>query len=86
MEITKDRAAKKMLSYMKRQITIKELVGWAEQAVMDGKFKPGQEKILREVTGRIGVADVKAFGLTWEDCDLLMKKLGYKIRIDAIAA
>lgn len=86
MEITKDRAAKKMLSYMKRQITIKELVDWAEHAVMEGKFKPGQEKVLREVTGRIGVADVKAFGLAWEDCDALMKKLGYKIHIDAIAA
>ncbi len=86
MEITKDKAAKKMLSYMKHQITINELVDWAENAAMEGKFKSGQEKILREVTGRIGVADVKAFGLTWEDCDSLMKKLGFKIRIEAIAA
>ena len=86
MEITKDKAAKKMLSYMKHQITINELVDWAENAIAEGKFKSGQEKILREVTGRIGVADVKTFGLSWEDCDSLMKKLGFKIRIETIAA
>ena len=45
-----------------------------------------KEKILRDVTGRLGVADVKTFGLSWEDCDSLMKKLGYKIKINAIAA
>ncbi len=86
MEITKDKVAKKMLGYMKRKISLTELVDWAERAVMDGKFKSGEEKILRDVTGRLGVADVKTFGLSWEDCDSLMKKLGYKIRIQATAA
>ncbi|MEI7802255.1 MAG: hypothetical protein WCI97_06405 [Bacteroidota bacterium] len=86
MEITKDKVAKKMLGYMKRKISLTELVDWAERAVMDGKFKSGEEKILRDVTGRLGLADVKTFGLSWEDCDSLMKKLGYKIKINAIAA
>ncbi len=86
MEITKDKVAKKMLGYMKRKISLTELVDWAERAVMDGKFKSCEEKILRDVTGRLGVADVKTFGLSWEDCDSLMKKLGYKIKINAIAA
>lgn len=71
---------------MKRKISLAELVDWAERAVMDGKLKSGEEKILRDVTGRLGVADVKTFGLSWEDCDSLMKKLGYKIKINAIAA
>ena len=86
MEITKDKVAKKMLGYMKRKISLTELVDWAERAVMDGKFKSGEEKILRDVTGRLGLADVKTFGLSWEDCDSMMKKLGYKIKINAIAA
>lgn len=86
MEITKDKVAKKMLGYMKRKVSLDELVDWAERAVMDGKFKSGEEKILRDVTGRIGVTDVKAFGLSWEDCYTLMKKLGYKISIHAKAA
>lgn len=86
MEISKDKVAKKMLGYMKRKISLAELVDWAERAVMDGKFKLGVEKILRDVTGRLGVADIKTFGLSWGDCDSPMKKLGYKIKINAIAA
>ncbi len=86
MEITKDKVAKKVISYLKHQITINELVHWSENILMDGTFKQGEEKILRDVTGQLGLADVKAFGLNWDDCAALMKKLGYKIKIEAIAA
>jgi len=29
------------------------------------------------------LADVKEFGLYWEDCVDIMKKLGYSLKIDA---
>lgn len=86
MEITKDRVAMKLLSYLKRQISISELVDWAESSIMNKPFKAGEEKVLRDVLGRLGVADVKAMGLSWEDCDSMMRKLGYKIQVQAIAA
>jgi len=31
---------------------------------------------------RLGVADVKAFGLTWEDCEQFLKQLGYSVRVE----
>jgi hypothetical protein len=34
----------------------------------------------------LGVADVRAFGLTWEDCEQLLRQLGYTARVDIIAA
>jgi hypothetical protein len=36
-----------------------------------------------KILARIGVADVKTFGLTWEDCDEIMRSLGYVLKIDA---
>jgi hypothetical protein len=35
------------------------------------------------ILARIGVADVKSFGLSWEDCDGIMRELGYVLKIDA---
>jgi|CXWL01.1.fsa_nt_gi hypothetical protein len=35
---------------------------------MDGEFYPAHPPIIRDVVARIGVADVRAFGLTSEDC------------------
>jgi hypothetical protein len=35
---------------------------------------------------RLGVADVRAFGLTWEDCEELLAQLGFSARIEIITA
>lgn len=34
----------------------------------------------------LGVADVRAFGLTWADCEELLAKLGFSARIEIVAA
>ena len=38
---------------------------------------------VRDILARLGLADVKAFGLFWDDCNDYMKKLGYVLKIDA---
>lgn len=40
---------------------------------------------LREVVARLGLADVQAFGLTWEDCMPMLKQLGYDARVEIMA-
>ena len=84
MNITKQTIASKLLSYLQHKIQLSELVDWAENAIMEGNFQSNETKILREALGKIGVADVKTFGLTWDDCAALMHKLGYKIKIEAL--
>jgi hypothetical protein len=45
---------------------------------IDGReFDPAHLLTIRNVVARIGVADVRAFGLTWEDCEQLLSQLGY---------
>jgi len=41
---------------------------------------------LATIVGRLGAADVRSFGLTWEDCEQLLKQLGYTARVDITAA
>lgn len=85
MTITKDIIADRIAAYLHHRIGSDELVGWAESAVMDGEFDPVDAANLTEVVARIGVADVRAFGLSWEACEALLRRLGYSARIEVVA-
>jgi hypothetical protein len=52
---------------------------------MDGEFDPDYLPTIRNVVARISVADVRAFCLTWEDCEQLLAYLGYSAQIGIIA-
>jgi hypothetical protein len=59
------------------------LVDWAETAFMEGEIQEEAPEIIRDILGRLGLADVKEFGLLWEDCNEYMNQLGYVLRIGA---
>ncbi len=56
--------AKKLTDYLHHDI---KLVDWAENVIMEGDFEGNNYKILRDIVSHIGLADVKGFGLTWEN-------------------
>lgn len=85
MKITRQLVARKLQSYLKGRLEIAELVEWAEQAVMQGDFAPSDAAVLRKVVPRIGVADVRAFGLEWSDCARMLRQLGFRARINVVA-
>ena len=85
MNITRELVVGKLAAYLHHELSGAELVDWAENAIMDGEFDEAALKDTRDVVARLGVSDVRAFGLTWEDCEGLLKKLGYSARIDVIA-
>ncbi len=82
MIITRHKVAEKLHSYLKHSITLKELIDWCENAMMEKKFEQAHSKEILDVMARIGVADVNNFGLLWEDCERFLNKLGYSIKID----
>jgi hypothetical protein len=53
--------------------------------MMDGEFDPAHLPTIRDVVARIGIADVRAFGLTWEDCEQLLAQLGYSAQVSIVA-
>ena len=65
-------------------ITLAELVDWAEQSMMEEDFSPDDLETIRDLTSRIGLADMREFGLTWEDCEDYLGRLGYRTKVDII--
>lgn len=78
--ITKETVAEKINQYLNHQVTLVELVEWCENVMMDGDIADSDIDVVSEVVARLGVADVKNFGLLWEECDILLQKLGYQLQ------
>ena len=85
MQVTKQTAAQKLSAYLHHEISLAQLVDWAETVLLDGEFAEKDMAALRHVISRLGVADVRAFGLTWEDCENLLERLGYRTRVEVFA-
>ncbi len=81
MKITRREVAEKLKDYLLHRITLEELVDWAEQVMMEGDFEEQDFETLRDIVSRLGLADVRAFGITWEDCESFLSRLGYQVQI-----
>ncbi len=79
--ITRQELAQKVIDYLQHRIALAELVDWAERALMEGDLDERDLDVLREALARLGLADVKAFGLSWEECEQLLERLGYRIQV-----
>ena len=86
MIITKQTVADRIAAYLHHDITLAQLVDWAENALMEGEFDDQDAASISAVVSRIGVADVRAFGLTWEDCEDLLGQLGFSARIEIVTS
>ena len=86
MLITKKIVADKIAAYLHHEITLAQLVDWAERVMMEDEFEENGLPAIRAAVSRLGVADVRAFGLTWEDCEALLSQLGFSARVSIIAA
>ena len=75
--ITRKTVAEKLASYLRHELSLDNFVIWAESALMDGEFDPAHLPTIRDVVARIGVVDVRAFGLTWDDCEQLLARIGH---------
>ena len=86
MLITKKIVAERIAAYLHHEITLAQLVDWAEKAMMEDEFEEASLPAIRSTVSRLGVADVRAFGLTWEDCEELLSQLGYSARVSVVTA
>ena len=84
--ITKQNVADKLAAYLRHDISLAELVSWAEGAMMDGEPAENDTEAVTAVITRLGLADVREFGLSWEDCEQLLRQFGYAARVDIVAA
>jgi hypothetical protein len=67
-------------------LSLVELVDWAELSLLAGEFVERDAELIAAVVARLGVADVRVFGLAWEDCENLLHQLGFTPRVEVVVA
>jgi len=86
MVITKRDVAEQIAAYLHHRTTLAQLVDWAERALLAAEFEEKDAAAISDVVARLGVADVRAFGLTWEDCEQLLGRLGFSARVEIVTS
>ncbi|MBI4790190.1 MAG: hypothetical protein HY782_24415 [Chloroflexi bacterium] len=81
--ITRQVVRDQILAYLNRQITLAQLVDWAENTMNEGALDSRDAPVLADVIGRLGAADIEDFSLTWDDCYSFLSRLGYKVEVMA---
>jgi hypothetical protein len=86
MTITNQTVADKIAAYLRHDIILAQLVDWSENALTEAELLEGDKALLSEVIGRLGLADVRPFGLAWEDCEELLRRIGFTPQVEVVAA
>ncbi|MCX6353231.1 MAG: hypothetical protein NTX03_15440 [Bacteroidetes bacterium] len=86
MKITRHILASKMAAYLHHEITLADLVKFAEEGQINGDYEEHYFKEINEILSRIGVADVQNFDLAWEDYERFLHLLDYNVKIQVAPA
>jgi hypothetical protein len=81
MKVTKEEVASKILSYLNRSIELKQVVDWAENMICEAEYDEKDFELIKDVLSHLGLADVKEFGLSWDDCYSYLSRLGYRVKV-----
>lgn len=84
MVITRSIIAEQLSAYLSQTLMLSELVDWAEFAMMDAEFDEHDFEVIRDIISRLGVADVRAFNLSWHECANMLNQLGYAAHIQIV--
>jgi hypothetical protein len=87
MVITRQMVSEQILNYLNRNLTLAELVDWAENSFMDSAIEPEVDtELLNDILGYLAAADTSQFPLTWDTCADFMAHLGTPIRVVSIVS
>jgi len=81
MKVSKEDVASKILAYLNRSISLEQIVDWAEDMVSEAEYNERDFELIRDILSRLGLADVREFGLSWDDCYNYLSRLGYQVKV-----
>ena len=81
MKVTKKDVVDKILAYLNRSITLEQMVDWAERMICEADYEEKDFELIKEILSHLGVADIKEFGLSWDECYDYLSRLGYRVRV-----
>ncbi len=85
MVITRQVVSEKLLAYLNHELSLDELVDWAENTFIDDALEPDEDvDLLNDILMVLAAADTAQFPLTWEICSDFLEKLGIHVRVVAV--
>ncbi|MCZ7539184.1 MAG: hypothetical protein M5U29_04545 [Anaerolineae bacterium] len=85
--ITRQHVSAKLLAYLNDEITLAQLVDWAESCLVAGGFGPDDDiDLLMDVVMYLAGADSPYFPLTWDMCQEFMRRLGTPVKVVTVSA
>jgi len=81
VKVTKKDVVDKILAYLNRSITLEQMVDWAERMICEADYEEKDFELIKEILSHLGVADIKEFGLSWDECYDYLSRLGYRVRV-----
>ena len=80
--ITRGVVSQRLLSYLNNELTLAELVDWAENAFIDDTLGPDEDiDMLVDIVMYLAGADTAYFPLTWDVCSDFMNQLGTPVKV-----
>ena len=82
--ITRQTISDQLLGYLNHQLTLAQLVDWAEKTLIDTPFESEADiPLLTVVLAYLAAGDTPDFPLTWEVLSGFLDKLGVSVRVMA---
>jgi len=81
IKVSKEDVASKILAYLNRSISLEQIVDWAEDMVSEAEYNERDFELIRDILSHLGLADVREFGLSWDDCYNYLSRLGYRVKV-----
>ena len=82
MTVTREMVADRLKGYLMGRWTLEEIVSWAEDAMAEAEFEDSNFTVVRDIVAQLGLGDVAAFGLAWEDVRKMLERLGYRPKVE----
>jgi hypothetical protein len=81
--ITREQVANKILDYLNGQMSLTQLVHWAEDAIViftESDERPAGADTIRDIVLYIGAADTPDFPMTWDVIKEFLERLGRPVQ------
>lgn len=84
MIITRQTVRDRLLAYLNRNLSLAQLVDWAENTFIEDVLEPAEEvEMLNDIIAYLAAADTPQFPLTWEICAAFLARLGVQVQVIA---
>ncbi|MBT9160218.1 MAG: hypothetical protein DDT26_01493 [Dehalococcoidia bacterium] len=81
MRVSKEDVASKISAYLNRSISLEQMVDWAENMICEAEYDGEDFELIKEILSHLGLADVREFGLSWDDCYKYLSRMGYGVKV-----